>query len=187
MRSCELLPNFDNLFETFVDNAIGRNRDVWDFCRILDSIEGTYCIALDGQWGSGKTFFVKQAKMILDALNPNVKNEEMGEEKEQQVQSVCNSLSGRHHVEMQPQVCVYYDAWKNDNDNDPILSIVYSILQASESSFQFPSESKFFDKAAAIFEFFSGKNIKDVVESFRAYLKTQTSYINCTKSKNAVE
>ena len=68
---------------------------------------------------------------------------------------------------MQPQVCVYYDAWKNDNDNAPILSIVYSILQASESSFQFPSESQFFDKAAAIFEFFSGKNIKDVVESFK--------------------
>lgn len=167
MRSCELVPSFDNLFETFVDNTIGRNGDIWDFCRILDSIEGTYCIALDGQWGSGKTFFVKQVKMILDALNPNVKNEEMGAEKEQQVQNVCKSLSSGHYVEMQPQVCVYYDAWKNDNDNDPILSIVYSVLQASESSFQFPSESNFFDKAAAIFEFFSGKNIKDVVESFK--------------------
>ena len=187
MRPCELLPNFDNLFETFVDNAIGRNRDIWDFCRILDSIEGTYCIALDGQWGSGKTFFVKQVKMILDALNPNVKNEEMGAEKEQQVQSVCKSLSGGHYVEMQPQVCVYYDAWKNDNDNDPILSIVYSILQASESSFQFPSESNFFDKAAAIFDYFSGKNIKDVVESFKNHTIIDTLQAEKTLEKSISE
>lgn len=187
MRSCELLPNFDNLFETFVDNAIGRNRDVWDFCRILDSIEGTYCIALDGQWGSGKTFFAKQVKMILDAINPNVKNEEMGEEKEQHVQSVCNSLSGGHYAEMQPQVCVYYDAWKNDNDNDPILSIVYSILQASESSFQFPSESNFFDKAAAIFDYFSGKNIKDVVESFKNHTIIDTLQAEKTLEKSISE
>lgn len=187
MRSCELMPSFDNLFETFVDNAIGRNRDIWDFCRILDSIEGTYCIALDGQWGSGKTFFVKQAKMILDALNPNVKNEEMGEEKEQQIKNVCNSLSGGHHVEMQPQVCVYYDAWKNDNDNDPILSIVYSILQASESSFQFRSESKFLDKAAAIFDYFSGKNIKDVVESFKNHTIIDTLQAEKTLEKSISE
>ena len=31
------------------------------------------------------------------------------------------------------------------------------------------------------------QELADYIKSLRAYLKTQTSYINCTKSKNAVE
>lgn len=27
-------------------------------------------IAINGAWGSGKTFFVKQCKMVIDACNP---------------------------------------------------------------------------------------------------------------------
>ena len=32
--------------------------------------DNCYSVALNGDWGSGKTFFVKQVKLILDAHNP---------------------------------------------------------------------------------------------------------------------
>lgn len=28
---------------------------------------------------------------------------------------------------------IYYDAWENDNDNDPILSLVYQMLKTTNS------------------------------------------------------
>lgn len=108
MKSFELTPSFENIYDNFTRDTIGRDQDVWDFCRILDSIDGSYCIAIDGSWGCGKTFFIKQAKMVLDTLNPNIEREELTEEKRKMIISDCNRLSRGKYVELQPQVCVYY-------------------------------------------------------------------------------
>lgn len=56
MKSSELAPNFDNLFDTFIGDTIGRDQDVFDFCQIIDSIEGSYCIAIDAPWEAAKPF-----------------------------------------------------------------------------------------------------------------------------------
>lgn len=37
------------------------------------------------------------------------------------------------NCELQPQSTVYYDAWKNDNNIDPMASLIYSISQVNES------------------------------------------------------
>lgn len=163
MKSSELTPSFDNLFNSFHKDTIGRDRDIWDFCKILNSIEGHFSIAIDGSWGSGKTFFVKQTKLVLDALNPNIVTEDSSQR--ESILRTCDSLSNGHHMELQPQVCVYYDAWKNDNDVDPILSLVYSILSEADTDFHFSSESKIFSFATAIAECVTGRNIKAVFDS----------------------
>ena len=69
MVKSDLLPTPENLIETFYTNAIDRNADVADFVRLINSISTSYSIALDGAWGSGKTFFVKQTKMVFDSFN----------------------------------------------------------------------------------------------------------------------
>ena len=170
MKSFELTPSFENIYDNFTRDTIGRDQDVWDFCRILDSIDGSYCIAIDGSWGCGKTFFIKQAKMVLDTLNPNIEREELTEEKRKMIIYDCNRLSRGKDVELQPQVCVYYDAWRNDNDVDPILSIVYSIVSEIECDFNFSSDkNKIFDIVSAIFECIKGINIKSIVESLEKH------------------
>ena len=40
-----------------------------NLARYLNAINENYILSLDGKWGSGKTIFVKQVKMVLDALN----------------------------------------------------------------------------------------------------------------------
>jgi hypothetical protein len=74
LKSYELQPTYDNIFDTFIEDSIGRDRSLYWFIEIINSIEDSCSIALEGHWGSGKTFFVKQVKMILDVLNHNLKN-----------------------------------------------------------------------------------------------------------------
>ena len=71
MRTYELKPTRANLVDTLSNDSIGRNIDLSRFLTILNHIHSCYSIALDGKWGSGKTFFVKQTKMLLDAQNEN--------------------------------------------------------------------------------------------------------------------
>lgn len=62
MKSIELQPNKENLLRTFELDAIERNVDIYRFINLLNAIEDNCSVALDGAWGSGKTFFVKQTK-----------------------------------------------------------------------------------------------------------------------------
>lgn len=147
MKASDLTPCFENVFESFSHDSIGRDRDVFDFCKILDCIDGPYCIAVDGSWGSGKTFFIKQVQMVLNSVNPNIYDEHLSEDKKERISQVCGVLSKGQDVSLQPQVCVYYDAWENDNDDDPILSLVYQICGQIQNDYNFTTDTNFTDKA----------------------------------------
>ena len=68
MKKHDLQPTDDNIRNTFIRDSIGRNKDLVNVIKIIDSIDESFSIALDSYWGSGKTFFVKQVKMILDTV-----------------------------------------------------------------------------------------------------------------------
>lgn len=127
MRSYELQPTYKNIKAAFLSNTINRNKELYYFISILDSITGSYSIALDSQWGSGKTFFVKQAKLILDAVNGFTDNCYI-DGKDAIIQKWNTFVDGKT-IPRRPQVAIYYDAWENDNDNDPMLSLAYQIIQ----------------------------------------------------------
>lgn len=74
MKTLELKPTHENIMNAFERNPIGRNGDVFMFADILNSIDSNCSISLDGGWGRGKTFFVKQAKVFLDSQNDFVKS-----------------------------------------------------------------------------------------------------------------
>jgi tRNA A37 threonylcarbamoyladenosine biosynthesis protein TsaE len=59
MKSYELQPTYENIMATLAENLIDRNKDIFRFITLLDTIDDSCSIALDGKWGSGKTFFVK--------------------------------------------------------------------------------------------------------------------------------
>ncbi|MBH9991495.1 hypothetical protein H3R26_05245 [Lactobacillus sp. W8092] len=62
-------PTNKNLIQTISHNLKGRNQSVYNFVKMLNSQSGSISIAVDGKWGSGKTFFIKQCKLVLDCLN----------------------------------------------------------------------------------------------------------------------
>ena len=61
-----LVPTEDNVTESYKHDSVGRKNLVHDFILMLDEIPGNSSVAISGEWGSGKTFFVKQVKLVLD-------------------------------------------------------------------------------------------------------------------------
>lgn len=57
MKSLELQPTHENLFETFISDSIGRSKDVVAFADILNSIDESCSIALDAIWGQVRHFY----------------------------------------------------------------------------------------------------------------------------------
>lgn len=175
MKAYDLKPTYENLLETFRNDKIGRCVDVLRFIEILNSVEDSCSIALNGNWGSGKTFFVKQTKMILDACNENISVCDIGDSNT--VKRACELYYVNGIPNLQPHVCVYYDAWENDNDEDPILSMVYAILNSTKSEFSFRN-IECVNLAASIIEIFSGRDWKKIIKELRGqnpldYLKKQ--------------
>ena len=144
MKSLDLTPTNENVYNSLINDSIGRGEFVRQFVKILNAIEDNCTIALEGNWGSGKTFFVKQVKMVLDAHNPNYQpvNGFLTEERRKVIKEKCSEFNVEDgSTELKPQLCVYYDAWQNDNDEDPILSLVYSIVKETGSDFSFEKKS----------------------------------------------
>lgn len=165
MKSYELKPTPENLLNTFWEDTISRNNDIFRFIDILNSVEDCCSIALDGNWGCGKTFFIKQTKMIMDAHNKCVTNgDESIQRKIIQKHSEYRSLE---KLKMQPQICVYYDAWENDNDDDPILSLVYCIMQSIDMDYSLKENPNCLQVGVSILEFISGKNFGQIIEKLQ--------------------
>ena len=92
-----------NIKDTYESDLLSRKDSVIQFA---DFLKSPYCptsIAVNGEWGSGKTFFVKQTAYHLSTL--------------EDTSDKC--------------LTVYYDAWENDNECDPIISIVDCIARVA--------------------------------------------------------
>lgn len=122
MKLYSTLPTSENILNLLQNNPIGRNKDVFYFVRLLSTIDACCSISLNGNWGSGKTFFVKQAKLILDSFNPNSC---LDDSTRKVVKSIVNDPENKVRSDI---TTAYYDAWENDNDDDPILSLLYATV-----------------------------------------------------------
>lgn len=167
MKSFEMQPTTENVIGTFLSDSIDRDADVIRFVTILNSMEDSCSIALDGSWGSGKTFFVKQVKMILDTYNNFTATSEVKDSAEILKQTVCHI--NKVDPDFRPQVSVYYDSWANDNDEDPILSLVYAISQSVDLEFGHDKRVEFSKILVGIAEFFTGRRIDTIVDAFKNY------------------
>lgn len=78
-------------------DSLGRNNAIYKFIRLLLSIEDATNISIDGDWGSGKTFFVKQLKLVLEAYNSNFKssknhNDTINEKDREQIKKIMSRI-----------------------------------------------------------------------------------------------
>ena len=177
----DLLPTDENIRKTIEEDLLGRNEDLGHFIQLLNSIVGSYSIALDGQWGSGKTFFVKQVKAILEAYNPNLTVEHANV-----IQEKMNSYLAQQ--DLQPQYPIYYDAWMNDNDTDPIISLLYSIAEAHSYFTKRDIESMkgLKDAGVAVIKMVGGPDLKSFENLFiaKSCMDAKTQSVDLFKQIN---
>ena len=167
-KSIELEPTKENLLEAIAEDLIERNELVWNLVMLCNDQNDNYSVAIDGKWGSGKTFFIKQAQMLIESANPYDKKY-TDIEKENICAAFEKYTTGGEKVSdcIINQVCVYYDAWMNDNDIDPLLSLVYSILQQTGSSFVYERDTDVLDIAASIIDILIARNVTKLIEKIR--------------------
>lgn len=81
-----------------LQDKIGREDIVNKICSLVDNLkpDANFCLALNGEWGSGKTFVMQMLE-----------------------QKFCE------HPEY---IVIKYDAWKNNFYSDPLIAILYCLL-----------------------------------------------------------
>lgn len=164
MNSFELLPTEENLIETLSQDMLSRNKDLVHFYNLLLAQKFSSSIALDGKWGSGKTFFIKQSILVINAKNPM---SNMDVEKRKSVLASLPFKRSSDDVEENYDIAVYYDAWENDNDADPVLSLVYEITRQLSIEYAFEQNSDIFGLAASILEALTGRNVSGILDKLK--------------------
>lgn len=160
MEKYEILPTEENLIEALYRDTIKRNKDIVYFYNILQAQESASAIAIDGRWGSGKTFFVRQTQMVINALNPS---SDMDESMRTKI-TIKLPFSKSNEEKENFNIAVYYDAWENDNDTEPILSLVYEITKQLSVDFSL-SDISIVKTAGAIIEAISGHNVNAISDA----------------------
>lgn len=165
MNSFELIPTEENLIQALSKDLLKRNKDLVRFYDLLLAQESASSIAIDGRWGSGKTFFVKQSMLLINAKNPM---SDMDVEKKASIVYALPFPKKAEEVEGNYDVAVYYDAWENDNDTDPVLSLVYEIIKQLGINYALEDNSNVFKLAGSVLEALTGRNINGIIENLKS-------------------
>ena len=136
----------DEIIRCLIEDNIGRRKNLFNFIRLISGINTNEIIALNGAWGSGKTFFIKQFELLVNFANNYNENGELINEELKTNNLLClknlnleqiNALNSiitegnnnlREYFNGNQTNCLYFNAWEYDNSNEPILSIIYKII-----------------------------------------------------------
>lgn len=125
MRRVTLEATDENILNSIKNNDYQRNDDVKDFIEALDAIEGNMFISLDGRWGEGKSFYIRQVELALKYLV----QKKWGNDKETVLDPYFQNPIWKDIDLKHSCFPVYYNAWYYDNHDDPLLSLLYVILK----------------------------------------------------------
>lgn len=115
MKKFDLEPTKENLKLTIEKDVLRRNSKLVMLATLISNIDENVIISLDGKWGSGKTFFIKQFQYLIE------NSDELENLNGINYKAVFEKLKREN-------VVVYYNAWENDDHEKPIESLIYNIL-----------------------------------------------------------
>lgn len=157
MKNYSILPTEENAAKLLRENPIGRNSHVNQFLQLLGAVEGNCSIALNGEWGSGKSVFARQVKLLLDYQNPQCKQSD-------ELKEIIEPIASQF-LECQSHATVYYDAWANDDHEDPILSLVYATVISGQSEYSAEKKKDIGDIVARIADVVTGRSIAEALKA----------------------
>ena len=117
MLKTELELNEENLKKTIEENILKRNSQLIMLAKLLATVKENLTISIDGKWGSGKSFFIKQFKYLVENIDDYTDNKIITDESK----PIFRKLNRENLI-------VYYNAWENDMHTNPLKSLIYNIL-----------------------------------------------------------
>lgn len=127
----ELKPTYENIIKTIKTDVLGRNTILKRFVKALYLIKGPSIISLNGEWGAGKTFFVKQAIEVIKSISV------MNYETNIEIKDFIDRLKNEELKEVDTAgeiFPIYFNAWEYDSNEDPLLTLIYSIIDQNPDS-----------------------------------------------------
>ena len=134
MKKSTLDASNENIWNSIREDKFKRNADICDFIGLLERLEGNAYISLDADWGTGKTFFVRQVEESLKFCNKrSFDMESISSLPSYEYLKDCLPLKS---IELkQSYLPVYYNAWLYDSHHDPLLSLVSIIVKSCTGVF----------------------------------------------------
>ena len=119
MKKYELEANDINIRKSLLDDKIGNQEYLSSIIRLISNIDDNGVICIDGAWGVGKTFLVKQLMYLIMHYNENNNKEQFKivESEKDILTNLCEN-----------NLVFYYNAWENDDHNNVLESLIYNIL-----------------------------------------------------------
>lgn len=108
----------ENVKDSLVKDTLKRNSKINNLLKLINTLNKNTIITIDGAWGTGKTVFVKQ----IEGINHFDFNDEDKEIKLPNIDKLIKENFNNNHI------VYYYNAWENDNHQDPLLSIIYKLI-----------------------------------------------------------
>lgn len=158
MKKYELLISDDNLLSTINDDLLERNNKIINLMKLLNNVNENFILSIDGEWGTGKTFFIKQLIYIYN------NHDKLDNIKAHKDYTKIQEFSKKHIV-------VYYNAWENDNHENPLESLIYNILN------EYPKYKKRIENPTELF-----KTVKPILKNIIE--KVSNGYITTECFKN---
>ena len=124
----ELELNEENIKKTLESDVLGRNCSIYNFLDLIYSIDAKSTISIDGDWGTGKTFFVKQVEYIMNLLN-NSSKENLEPKIQSLIDKIKNKLEEKNVNTYGNMRAIYYNACEYDYFEEPLLTIIADIIK----------------------------------------------------------
>lgn len=132
-----------NIIRLLENDDILRNKYLLSFLKIMNNNGKNRIFSLDGNWGSGKTIFVRKLELLIKYCymykNKDIIWENIYSNTEQllesDVEKLENLIKKDDYKEFDEIVkdnlinCVYFNAWEHDDEDDPMISIIYELIK----------------------------------------------------------
>lgn len=169
MNKIEIKPTTENVINMLDKNAIGRNQYIATFLEMLDNVDDNFTIFINGDWGTGKTFLVKQIYTLLTYYNKYISDEII--EYKSQLETILQRENFKDLKLEKNFVPIYYNAWNNDSHIDPINSLIFNIIKEHNILKDYQKETAdVIDKIASVLDvanIWSNGSIKELVSTFK--------------------
>lgn len=110
----------DDIQNLHTANILNRKSYLSVLSSLLTTTNKPLSIALDGQWGSGKTVFLKELLYVSQTNMDNIDHDNIDHD------NIDNLKDFREKY-----FITYFDAWEYDKYNDPLITILYVLTNTA--------------------------------------------------------
>lgn len=149
----ELEATNENIMKTLQDDSLGRNKNIFSILKLLYLMKDNYNLCINGEWGTGKTFFVKQVIKSIELLNEEYTSNSNINQYTEKLKNKFSEIETKNVL-----FPIYYNAWEEDSNTDPLITVLYAIIE--NANLDWNTESKFKHIKESLINIIKGIEVK---------------------------